>query len=125
MMIKNNVDYIVLACNTSHVFLDEIYQIIPEAKNKIINIIDECAKVVKNSNINKIKLYASEWTIQTNIYNKFFEKYNIELENITTQDYTLLRKWIEAVKISNITEEIKKSFIDKINNEKNVILGCT
>lgn len=125
MMIKNNVDYIVLACNTSHVFLDEIYQIIPEAKNKIINIIDECAKVVKNSNINKIKLYASEGTIQTNIYNKFFEKYNIELENITTQDYTLLRKWIEAVKISNITEEIKKSFIDKINNEKNVILGCT
>ena len=127
MLIKNNVDYIVLACNTSHVFIEDVYNNVPESKGKIVHIIETCAKEIKNLNIKKVKLYASEGTIQSKIYDDIFTKYNIEIEKTQESEFAEIRKWIEAVKTSNINEETIKSFIEKINSEecKNVVLGCT
>lgn len=127
MLIDNNVDYIVLACNTSHVFLDDVYKNVPESKGKIIHIIEECARQINESNNKKVKLYASEGTIESGIYESIFEEFNIEVEKPKQSEFKQIRSWIEAVKTSNINEDIISSFIEKINNEKdiNVILGCT
>lgn len=35
---------IVLDCNTSHLFLEDIYKCIPETKNMIVSLIDETVK---------------------------------------------------------------------------------
>lgn len=126
MFLNNNVDYIIFACNTSHAFIEDVYENIPEAKGKILNIIDICSNKLKMNSINDVKLYASEGTVDSKIYNKYFDRKNISISNPTSEEQYLIRNWIEAVKTNNITEEIKKSFITKINSENSaVILGCT
>lgn len=48
---KNLVDSgcskIILACNTSHLFLPKIYEKVPELRNKVLNIIDNCVEEIK------------------------------------------------------------------------------
>lgn len=41
-LISAGASRIILGCNTSHVFLNDIYKLHPEIKNYVINIIDEC-----------------------------------------------------------------------------------
>lgn len=38
---------IILACNTSHLFLPKIYEKVPELRNKVMNIIDNCIDAVQ------------------------------------------------------------------------------
>lgn len=127
MMVNNNCDYIILACNTSHVFLEEIFQNNPELKEKILNIINLCAMHLNNDKVKKVKLLASEGTILSNVYSDELSKYNILIDKLDNQDFSYFRNWIEAVKQHNITEEIKKDFINYINNCEcdNIILGYT
>lgn len=45
---------IILACNTSHLFLPRIYELVPKAKNKIVNLIDCTVTRIKQENIKDI-----------------------------------------------------------------------
>ena len=127
MMLDNGANKIILACNTSHVFLNEIYIKIPECMDKIINIIDECAKSIKKSNKNKVYLMASEGTIQSKVYDDVFKNYNIEIISPNEKEYDELRFFIEAVKQKNIDDAVLNKFINYINSIENdsIILGCT
>lgn len=127
MMIKNNCDYIVLACNTSHVFIKDILKINPDFSEKILNIIDLCAKEINANNVTNVKLLASEGTILSGAYTNELEKYNITIEDLNDEDFIKFRSWIESVKQNNITSEVKNDFIEYINNADcdNIILGCT
>lgn len=127
MMIDNGATHIILACNTSHVFLNEVYVRIPESIDKIVNIIDECAKDIGSSGINKIYLLASEGTIQSKVYENTFKKYDIRIESPSEVEFEKLRYFIEAVKQKNITDDVIEKFvkyIEKINSDS-IILGCT
>lgn len=124
MMIAHKCDYIVLLCNTSHYYLNAIYEQHPGYEKKIIHIIDLLAQTLNTNNVTRCRLIASEGTYLTKIYNKSLQIYNISyIEN----DERQTRAWIEAVKTHRVTEDIKKDFINTVNNfqEQNVILGCT
>ncbi|MCQ2546161.1 MAG: amino acid racemase [Clostridia bacterium] len=118
---------IVLACNTSHCFLPEVLENVPEAEDKVVNIIEACARAIKDDNRESVFLLATEGTILSKIYEKTFEKYGISCDAPGEEDFSILRDFIEAIKQKNITDEIKQSFIDYVNNVPNdgVILGCT
>lgn len=126
MFLDNNVDYVIYACNTSHAFIEDVEERIPESKGKILNIIEAVADEIKANKVKKIKLYASEGTIDSKIYDKFFDEKRIKIVVPDEEELKTIRTWIEAVKTENITKKIKDSFIEKINNEKDpVVLGCT
>lgn len=124
MMVDHGCDYIVLACNTSHYYLDAIYTTHPEFQNKILHIIDLLAEHLHRDNVQHCNLLASEGTYLSKIYDKSLEKYNI---TYSKNDEDKLRSFIEAVKTYNITSTVKKEFTGFINkiNEQNVVLGCT
>ncbi len=116
---------IILACNTSHLFLPKIYEKIPELKNKVINIIETCAKIINDDGIKEVYLLGSEGTIDSKIFQKELEKYNINCNVPSKDDYQTLRDIIEAVKQNNYTNETKNKFLNLVNRAKYIILGCT
>lgn len=126
-LINGGATHIILACNTSHVFLDKIYGKIPDAKDKIVHIIDELAKAISGDGIKKVFLLASEGTIETKIYSKYFDRYGVEIDYPDEKDFEKLRDFIEAVKQNKIDNNVLGDFVSYINNldDENVILGCT
>lgn len=127
MLIDNGATHVILACNTSHVFLNDIYEKVPECQYYIINIIEECAKKLSEDNIDKVALIASEGTILSRVYEDIFSVYNIEIISPTKKDFSKIREFIETVKQNNISEEVKEEFIKYINKIEcdSLILGCT
>lgn len=118
---------IVLACNTSHVFLPDIIQNVPESKEHFVHIIDECGKSIQNSGIRSVGLIASEGTIETRIYPNTFEKYGISINAPDEQQFELLRQFIEAIKQNKLNDSVMdafEKFIEDFEDEA-VILGCT
>lgn len=126
-MVKCGVKQIVLACNTSHVFLPEVFKKVPEAKDKVIHIIDECARFCSTMGEGQTYLLASEGTILCGIYDEFFAKYNCDLLHPGEETFGSLREFIEAVKQNYIDKEVSKKFIDFLNKlpGETIILGCT
>ena len=64
---------ILLACNTSHLFLPRIYERVPELEGKVIHIIDTCVNQIVKDGIKKIYLLGSEGTIDSHIYQDALE----------------------------------------------------
>lgn len=116
---------IILACNTSHLFLEEIYKKIPEIKNKVLNIIDICVNKIKDDNIKEVYLLGSEGTIDSKIYQNALEKHNIRCIVPTKEEYYLIRECIEAVKQNKYSDDIKIKFLNLINKSNCCILGCS
>lgn len=116
---------IILACMTSHLFLPKIYKKVPQVKNKVINLIDNCAKYIKEDQIKEVYLLGSEGTIESKVFQSALDKYNIKCLFPIKEDYQIMRECIEAVKQNKYSDTIKEQFLSLINRSPYVILGCT
>ncbi len=124
-------DKIILACNTSHVFLDEIYEEIEKSTGKkekcIMNMIEICAESINSKNIKSVALMATEGTIDSGIYSRYLNKFEVEIAPPSLDNYKEFRYLIECVKQNKIDDEAIKRFENCVTGLKcqNVILGCT
>lgn len=118
---------LVLACNTSHVFLDEIVKQVPESAGMFLNIIDVCGKDLFIKGHRNVGVIASEGTIKTKIYSETFTPYGIYVRTPDESQFNKLRYFIEAVKQNQIEEKLLFEFIKYIDGfpDDVVILGCT
>jgi len=118
---------LVLACNTSHCFLPDIYHRVPGARNAIVNIIEKCCKTVAESGIKHVGLIASEGTIQSKVFECELDKYGITMTYPHNEQFALQRKLIEAVKQDSISDTTIKEFVSLLHSGNNeaIILGCT
>ena len=113
---------IILACNTSHVFLEEIYELYEKKTGNqncnIMNMIEIIAESLHAQGIKKVALMATEGTMDSKIYDEYLSKYGIEVIPPKKEDYVEFRYLIECV-----TEQGRrgggKSFINSAEN-----LGC-
>lgn len=124
-LIESGCTRIILACNTSHLFLPEIFKLLPEAEDKVVNIIYNCVEKIQKDGIKEIYLLASEGTIDSNIYQKALYEKGIKCIVPDKSEYSLLRECIEAVKQNNYSNKVEKVFLDLINRYDACILGCT
>ena len=116
---------IILACNTSHLFLPKIYEKVENLEAKIVNIIDVTVSKIVNDNIREVFLIGSEGTIDSRIYQDALEKKRINCVVPSKEEYALVRELIEAVKQNKYDNDVKEKFVDLINRFDNAILGCT
>lgn len=118
---------IVLACNTSHCFLPDIYQAVPEAQGRIISIIDACCRELADAHENSVSLIASEGTIQSGVFHQALEPYGISVTVPAAEQYLKQRELIEAVKQNKITDSTLDDFVRMIRSfsSEALILGCT
>ena len=125
---KNKCKFIVIPCNTAHYWFDDLQK---KTKIPIINMPHEVylhsiKKCKKNS---KIGLLATEGTIKTRVYNKFFDKKFKLINPSKLIQSKNVNKAIRLVKMGKIKEAeiaIKPAvnYLIKIKCKK-IILGCT
>ena len=117
---------LILPCCTSHYFYDDITKKCPV---KLINMIVATAKTIKKSGINTIGLLATDGTIESNIFEKEFSKFNIKVIKPSIKGQKVIMDIIyNQVKAGN--KICPDKIFSELDNmlEKGVeafILGCT
>ena len=125
---KNKCKFIVIPCNTAHYWYDDLQK---KTKIPIINMPKEVYMyAVKKCKINsRIGLLATEGTLKTGVYNKFFDKkFKLIKPNKFIQSKNV-NKAIKLVKMGSIKDAEKAirpavNFLIKMKCNK-IILGCT
>ena len=125
---KNKCKFIVIPCNTAHYWYDDLQRkikipIISMPKEVYFHTKRNCKK---NS---KIGILATEGTLKTNVYNKFFNK-NFTLvspkKSLQIKSVNKAIKYVKMGKIKNAEKAIKPAvnYLIKMKCSK-IILGCT
>jgi len=125
---KNKCKFIVIPCNTAHYWYDDLQRktkipIISMPKEVYLHAKKNCKK---NS---KIGILATEATLKTGVYNKFFDK-NFALINpkksLQIKSVNKSIKYVKMGKIKNAEKAIKPAINYLIKRKcKKIILGCT
>ena len=125
---KSKCKFIVIPCNTAHYWYDDL-------KKKVNLPIINMPKEVFNHTVKKCKknssigLLATEGTLKTGVYNKFFDKnYKLVYPNAIIQKNSV-NKAIKLVKMGKVKAANKtiKLAIDYLVKKKckKIVLGCT
>jgi aspartate racemase len=125
---KNKCKFIVIPCNTAHYWYDDLQK---KINIPIINMPKEVLKhtAKKCKKKSSIGLLATEGTLKTGVYNKFFDKeYKLIYPNAVAQKNSV-NKAIKLVKMGKVKAANKtiKHAIDYLIRKKckKIILGCT
>ena len=125
---KSKCKFIVIPCNTAHYWYDDLKK---KINLPIINMPQEVfihtkKKCKKNSSIG---LLATEGTLKTGVYNKFFDKsYNLIYPNFKIQKNSVNKaiKLVKMGKVKSANKVIKPAINYLIKRKcKKIILGCT
>tara|TARA_Y100001935_G_C17207904_1_gene458538 strand:- start:121 stop:873 length:753 start_codon:yes stop_codon:yes gene_type:complete len=125
---KSKCKFVVIPCNTAHYWYDDLKK---KIKIPIINmpkeVFDYTKKRCKKNSL--IGLLATEGTLKTGVYNKFFDKdYNLVFPNNIIQKNSV-NKAIKLVKMGKVKDAnlMIKPAIDFLIKKKceKIILGCT
>ena len=125
---KNKCKFIVIPCNTAHYWFDDLQN---KINIPIINMPKEVFKFTKKKcrKNSKVGLLATEGTLKTGVYKKFFEKDYQLIEPSQKIQKLSVNKAIKLVKMGNVKEAAKaiKPAIDSLIKMKcnKIILGCT
>ena len=125
---KSKCKFIVIPCNTAHYWYDDLQRkikipIISMPKEVFLHAKKKCKK---NS---KIGLLATEGTLTTNVYNKYFDR-NFKLispkKNLQVNNVNKAIKFVKMGKIKNAEKILKPAinYLVKMKCKK-IILGCT
>jgi len=127
IMMTERVDAIVLVCGTAHAFLPDVYKKIPEAKEKVINIIDVLGERLESDKVKQVLIIAAEGTLYRHIYSNSLDKSGIVGVEPHEGDWSRIRYFIEAVKKNDYNDDVADDFLHFISkyNVKDVVLGCT
>tara|TARA_Y200000002_G_scaffold240039_1_gene198325 strand:- start:802 stop:1548 length:747 start_codon:yes stop_codon:yes gene_type:complete len=125
---KSKCKFIVIPCNTAHYWYSDLRK---KIKLPIINMPKEVfnhtlKKCKKNSSIG---LLATEGTLRTGVYNKFYDKeYKLIFPNSLLQKKSVNKaiKLVKMGKVKNASKAIKPAIDFLVKKKcKKIILGCT
>ncbi|MDA9725328.1 amino acid racemase [Candidatus Pelagibacter sp.] len=125
---NNKCKFIVIPCNTAHYWFEDLQN---KINIPIINMPKEVFKVTKKKckKNSKVGLLATEGTLKTGVYKKFFDKDYRLIEPSQKIQKLSVNKSIRLVKMGNVKAAAKaiKPAIDSLikMNCKKIILGCT
>ena len=125
---KNKCKFIVIPCNTAHYWFDDLQN---KINIPIINMPKEVFKFTKKKckKNSKVGLLATEGTLKTGVYKKFFEKDYQLIEPSQKIQKLSVNKAIKLVKMGNVKSAARtiKPAIDSLIKMKckKIILGCT
>jgi len=125
---KNKCNFIVIPCNTAHYWFEDLQK---KINIPIINMPKEVFKFTRKNckKKSKIGLLATEGTLKTGVYKKFFKKdYDLinPPQNIQKNSVNKAIKLVKMGKVKSAEKAIRPAINFLINlNCKKIILGCT
>lgn len=126
-MIDMDVEHIVLVCGTAHYFLEDVYKLVPEARERVIHLIDTLGNELERGEQVNTLVLAAEGALLKELYSQKLYAYGISCINPGREYYEEIRYFIESVKKNRLDKHVAErfaQFLDKFES-KNVILGCT
>ena len=125
---KNRCKFIVIPCNTAHYWYDDLQK---KIKIPIISMPKEVYFHAKNNckKNSKIGILATEGTLKTNVYSRFFDKrfkLIIPKKSLQIKNVNKAIKYVKMGKIKDAEKAIKSAvnYLIKMKCKK-IILGCT
>ena len=116
---------IILACNTSHLFLPKIYEKVPGLEKNVIHIIQTCVDKIVDDEVGEVYVLGSEGTIESRIYQDALKQRGVKCLCPQQDEYSMLRECIEAVKQNKYSERVIEVFLELVDRYDACILGCT
>lgn len=124
---KSGADFLVMPCNSLHVFIDDIRK---SVKIPVLSIVEETTKFLKNKNILKVGVLATSTLLKGKLYEPALEKENIK--QIVPDDFEQAKigKLIKNIVMNRYENRDRKELLKIVNNFekkglKHVILACT
>ena len=124
---KDNVDFIVVDCNSVHLFIDKLRS---STELPITSIIEEVIKEIKKKRFTKIGLLGSQTTIDRNIYEHVLKNEKIKIIKPTkTQEKIITSVILKVMGGKNNKNDILKlrqitdNMVEK--GAQSIIIGCT
>ncbi len=123
---KAGADFIVMPCNSLHVFIEEIRSAV---KVPVLSIIEETTAFIKQKGLQKVGIVSTSLTIQNRLYQNAFEKEGIEFHEPDSLQQAKLGKIIHnlvnGMQKNQDREEIIKTIEGFAGKADCVILACT
>ena len=120
-------DFIVMPCNSLHIFIKEIRNAV---KIPVLNILEETAKFLRKKNIKKVGVLATKSALKRKLYEKALTQEGINQVTLEENDQDKVGKLINNIVLNRHDDKDKKELLSLIskfekNDLKNVILACT
>lgn len=124
---KAGAEFIVMPCNSLHMYIDELRS---SVNIPVLSIIDESVKYIKKQGVQNIGIVSTAITISNKLYEKAFQTNNIKASVPSKQEQLVLDSIILNLVLGKQNQmdydhliNVIKNF--KKNNINNVILACT
>jgi aspartate racemase len=124
---RGGADFLVMPCNSLHIFIEEIRK---SVGIPVISILEETARFLKEKNIKEVGILATNTTIKRKSYEKHLTEAGIKL--ITPDDFQQAKigKMIKNLVMNRHDNSDRKQLLDIIENfngkkVNTVILACT
>ena len=121
---KGGADFIVIPCNTVHIFIEDIreYVNIP-----VLSIIEETSNFLRREEVKEVGLFATTATINNKLFDENLKQSGIKMIIPTTPNQAKMGVIINRLVNNQQTKKDKNEFLTIIGdtNAKNVILACT
>lgn len=124
---KAGADFIVMPCNSLHVFIKEIR----DAVNiPVLSIVEETVKFLKRENMNRVGIVSTSATIKNKLYENAFTENEIEYVVPNELQQARMGKFILNLVVGQQKNRDREELIAIINDFENkgldcVILACT
>ncbi len=120
-------DFLLIPCNTSHYFYDEIAELSPVP---ILHMIRETAKALAEDGVKRVGLLATDGTVQAGVYQAALREYGIETvcpdETAQREVMRLIYDGVKAgapsFEVGGIVAELARM---KRAGAERIVLGCT
>lgn len=124
---KSGADFIVMPCNSLHIFIKKIRD---SVNIPVLSIVEETVKFLKNKKMSKVGIVSTSATIQNKLYENAFEKNNIKYKMPDEFQQAKMGKFIHNLVMGQQNNRDREELIKIISDFENqnvdcVILACT
>ena len=124
---KAEVDFIVIPCNTAHIFIEELREV---SAVPVLSIIDETAVVLEKRGLRKVGLLATSGTVNSGIHVKGMGEHGILVITPGKLEQSSISKIILKILDGTVVQDDKDKLIRigglmLANGAETILLACT
>lgn len=124
---KGGADFLVMPCNSLHIFIEEMRK---SVHIPVLSIAEETVAFLRQKHIREVGVLATSATIQKNMYQSHLEKLGIQQVLPNENQQQRINHFISRLVLSKHNEKDKKELMEIIEQfvqkgVKTVILACT